>query len=417
MIEQEILDPLYGELRFVPAIRRLVFTPAVQRLRHIRLSNVDSLSMPGFAGTTRYEHALGSAMVASRLGLMKRLSEEQRLVLQAAALIHDTAITPYGHLVEEAFACVGREFHHEWKWQQLADEAHSEAPGGAQLQIFMGRESGLRSWAEGVFGKRWRRTLDAVLGTVRGRGDWGPIVAGALDVDNMDNVTRAAFHIGLPCDKHLPLRLASSICSVDGDRLVFSGDDVGLVTEWLQLRRIVYGKLMAAGMDYSGKAMLLAAATAACEDEVITPDDWKLTDWEFTNRILKGGSKRAKTPLQRWLVGDLWSLGDVVWMRGGAPTLLEMYEFSMRVSEERGRCMAYRIVDKRCRRVVIRTVGGGEATVGMESDEWLFGIAFERGVMDGAGRAHIIRQAQATFGCEMVGNASVGADMEPGLFD
>ena len=89
----------------------------------------------------------GAAVVATHLGFFRDLSPEERLVLQAAALVHDTAITPYGHLVEEAFISVGRPFDHEKKWQQLADESVARQPGGAESQVYLGRQSGFRSWA------------------------------------------------------------------------------------------------------------------------------------------------------------------------------------------------------------------------------------------------------------------------------
>ena len=60
----EVLDPLYGDVRFSEAISELLRTPIVQRLRHVRLSNIDSTAMPGIAGITRYEHSLGVAFLA-----------------------------------------------------------------------------------------------------------------------------------------------------------------------------------------------------------------------------------------------------------------------------------------------------------------------------------------------------------------
>ena len=343
----EVYDSLYGEVRFEGALRKLIFTPAVQRLRHVRLSNVDSMSLPGFAGPTRYEHALGAADVAAHLGFFGTLTAEERTTLQAAAVIHDTAITPYGHLIEEAFAYVGRPFDHERKWEQLSDEEYSADPGGAQSQIYLGYESGFRSWAEAVFGRgSWRAPLASIMAAVRGAGPYGRVIAGELDVDNIDNVTRAAFHMGISCERELPRRLAGSIRGVEGTRPVVDKRDVGLISCWLDLRRAVYSKLMLAEMDYSGKAMLVAAATAACEDGLITADDWRLTDPEFTQLLLSSGSERAKGPLRQWLLGDLWPLSDMVWMKGRVPTLSEVYRFSQELSEEIGRCMAYRIKDK-----------------------------------------------------------------------
>jgi len=97
------LDTVYGETELGADLTALVASPVVQRLRHIRLSNIDSLDMPGIANISRYEHVLGVSHLVSRLGIYGRLPRDSRAALSAAALLHDWAITSYGHLVEEAF--------------------------------------------------------------------------------------------------------------------------------------------------------------------------------------------------------------------------------------------------------------------------------------------------------------------------
>src|SRR5690606_329501 len=101
-------DPLYGEIGFSKAIGELLESPLVQRLRHVRLSNIDSTSLPGIAGITRFEHVLGTAWLATRAAFTKTLDREEFQVVVAAALLHDAAITPFGHLVEESLQYVGR---------------------------------------------------------------------------------------------------------------------------------------------------------------------------------------------------------------------------------------------------------------------------------------------------------------------
>src|SRR5215471_18021204 len=87
-----IFDPLYGPIEFSPEMAELIAAPIVQRLRGIRLSNIDSVAMPGLAGVTRFEHSLGVLHIASRTRASFALSEGDRLVLQAAALLHDSLI-------------------------------------------------------------------------------------------------------------------------------------------------------------------------------------------------------------------------------------------------------------------------------------------------------------------------------------
>ena len=60
--------------------------------------------MPGIAGLTRFEHVLGVAHLARVTAYGQRISQQERTCLVAAALLHDWAISAFGHLVEEGFA-------------------------------------------------------------------------------------------------------------------------------------------------------------------------------------------------------------------------------------------------------------------------------------------------------------------------
>ena len=103
MVEwNSFLDPIYGSIQISESLSTLVQKPVVQRLRHIRLSNIDSVDIPSIANLSRFEHVLGVAHLAGVLGVRSKLAQEELLVLDASALLHDWAITSFGHLVEEA---------------------------------------------------------------------------------------------------------------------------------------------------------------------------------------------------------------------------------------------------------------------------------------------------------------------------
>jgi len=72
----QFYDSLYGEVSLDSAIAELSRTPLMQRLRDVRLSNVDSIVMPGISNISRYEHSLGVAYVASRVAFAHTLSRE-----------------------------------------------------------------------------------------------------------------------------------------------------------------------------------------------------------------------------------------------------------------------------------------------------------------------------------------------------
>ncbi|HEX7918060.1 MAG TPA: HD domain-containing protein, partial [Gemmatimonadales bacterium] len=90
-----VRDPLWDNIRLDRPFGRLVDTPTVQRLRYVRQLGHAFLVYPG-ATHSRFEHALGTfhlcrtalATLEER-GELERIGEEQRMAVQAAALLHD----------------------------------------------------------------------------------------------------------------------------------------------------------------------------------------------------------------------------------------------------------------------------------------------------------------------------------------
>lgn len=100
----------YREETFLgPPICALIDAPEVQRLRHIRQLGLASLVFHG-AEHSRFSHSLGVAHLARRMcdRMRSDLSDEERLVIVAAALLHDVGHAPFSHVMERVFS-----FHHE----------------------------------------------------------------------------------------------------------------------------------------------------------------------------------------------------------------------------------------------------------------------------------------------------------------
>jgi HD superfamily phosphohydrolase len=369
-------DALYGDVTLPAEIADLVLQPIVQRLRRIRLSNIDSLSMPGIANISRFEHALGAAHLARELGLKIALSREERILVQAAALLHDTAITPFGHLVEEALAYVGSAFDHEAKWSVLlAGEDESEL-GGIGLQIYRGRVSGLRSWFSKTFGQDAPAFLSELVDAIKGLGKFGACIVGDMDLDNLDNVVRVAFHMGLNPDPKLPIRVAAAIRALSPNGSpVFDKNELGSISEWLSLREQVYSHLMLAIEDFAGKLMLLYATVHAFKAGIFGAADWKITDEDFLAVLLSAKDKHISATVDSWVLGNTWDVGPLLWMDGPIPSFAKMYDFSEELSRLLGRtCFGYRIKDKRKRRVTLAVDSGETVTLGENPSSWLIGF-------------------------------------------
>lgn len=372
MTARKIFDPLYAAISFPSEIEELLFSPLVQRLRHIRLSNIDSLEMPGVANISRFEHVTGAAHLASQVQVAS--THIEKIILQSAALLHDASITPYGHLVEEAVG-YRAQFDHEKRLGDALAESTSTDLGGEDFQV-LNKRSGLRDWALRHFGSDARIALDTIMQAVRGKGHWGRLISGSVDLDNLDNVARMAFHMGLEFDRALPLRIAQSIVGLsENHEPIFSDDAVPKIEKWLSLRRDVYEKLMLSRADFTGKAMLIYSTVRAMEVGDFDDTDWKLMDFQFINLLATSKNVDVATTASRWLLGDLWSLSDLQWFEGSPPPYDKVYSFSEMVSTMLGRtAFAYRIKEKRFRELTIRTETS-QVTLGENRNQWLLGVS------------------------------------------
>ncbi len=378
--EIRILDPLYGDVVLNGPIADLSRTPAIQRLREIRLSNIDSLSMPGIANISRYEHSIGTAYLASRIGFSGRLSQSENLALQAAAMLHDFAITAFGHLVEEALKYVSAQFNHEMKLSMLLQTPGEGELGGVNLQLYAGHELGIRPWSDRTFGTEAERLLQEIVNAQKGKGRYGPCIVGDIDLDNLDNLIRIAFHMGLDVDKGLPIRIAAGIVGSNEEegRLIFSSDTIALIKKWLELRRIVYSRLMLSRDDFAGKTMLIYATIKAfTREELGLPIyAWTLTDRELLQSLLQSKDKDVVRTVKSWLLGDLWPISDLIWMAGEAPKYSTINDFNSFASDALRRpCFAYSITDKRTRLLEFRVESGELIQLGGHPTGWVLGVA------------------------------------------
>ncbi|WP_316218967.1 MULTISPECIES: HD domain-containing protein [unclassified Bradyrhizobium] len=370
------IDPMYGRAQLGQPLAALVSKPLVQRLRHVRLSNIDSIDIPSIANLSRFEHVLGVAHLAGHLGLRNKLDRYEILVLEAAALLHDWAITSFGHLVEEALQYVGTGFDHE---KRLKDVVLKQAEIlGADLQIFAGREAGLRAWARGAVGQDELKLLQDIMDHIDGKGRLGRVIAGDIDIDNIDNVFRMAFHMGLEFDRGVPLRLAKSIIDVEPEARepVFRAGSEGDIFAWREMRRRVYDHLMLAEHDFVGKIMILSATVRAFQARELYEEDWKMVDHEFLVRLVESPTKEVRDTAQRWLAGELWVCTPIYWMKGSRPSYPDLLKFSETLSAQMDRyCFAYGIKDKRERVISAHFEDGRRETFGSHSNRWLFGVA------------------------------------------
>ena len=177
MSQFEVLrDPLWNNIRLDREALAVADTPPVQRLRYVRQLGHAFLVYPG-ATHTRFEHALGAYHLARRA--LTQLEESGTRIdphdaqrIRLAALLHDIGHYPFSHALEEA----GLPAHEGLAARHLADGALAAALA-----------------ALGV-------TADSLLTLIRGRArePLAGLVAGSLDVDKLDYLSRDAWMCGVP---------------------------------------------------------------------------------------------------------------------------------------------------------------------------------------------------------------------------
>jgi len=94
-----VRDPIHGDIKITGCLVDLLETPEVQRLHNIKQLGFAHLVFPG-AHHTRFEHSLGSSMIASQLGDILGLKEVDRTLLTCAAQLHDIGHGPFSHTLE-----------------------------------------------------------------------------------------------------------------------------------------------------------------------------------------------------------------------------------------------------------------------------------------------------------------------------
>jgi len=190
-----VRDPLWNNIRLEPEALAVVDTPAVQRLRYVRQLGHAFLVYPG-ATHTRFEHALGAYHLARRVLVQldelagRRPDPAEGLRVRLAALLHDIGHYPFSHALEEAGLP-----HHE----DLAARHLATGELAATLERLGVPPSGLLPLIQGT-------SPSPLAG----------IVAGSLDVDKLDYLSRDATMCGVPYGVIDVDRLLTSLTLAEG---------------------------------------------------------------------------------------------------------------------------------------------------------------------------------------------------------
>jgi HD superfamily phosphohydrolase len=235
-------------------------------------------------------------------------------------------------------------------------------------------------------------SADEVFDAIEGRGRFGPIISGTLDLDNLDNVVRLAFHMGL-CDdedRAVPLQLAPMLEPFEG-RIAVPSRAEPLLVRWYDIRRRLYEYLLLDRGEFAAKAMLTLAVELAADAGMLRVDDWLRTDDELLKYLEEGGigdHQKIGRYVKRLKIGDLFECVGV-W-RSSKTTVYQQFseasnkraleavidaELAQASGTRSSVCLHYILdVKKTCRSLHFRNLDtGGEMTIGRDSSTLLVG--------------------------------------------
>ncbi|SHH33855.1 HD domain-containing protein [Halobaculum gomorrense] len=236
-----IKDSVHDHISVDGVAEDLLDTGPVQRLRRVAQLGTVKLVYPS-ANHTRFEHSLGVYHLADRaldsLGVEGVEAERVR----AAALLHDIGHAPFSHNVEELIHRHTGLYHDD-----VTDLLVDTEVGEVLLDHDLDPER--------------------IAGLIAGKGQYGQLVSGELDVDRMDYLVRDAHHTGVPYGTIDHERLVRELTFADGD-LVLDEGNVQTAESLLMARALMTPTVYAHPVARISKAMLRRAT----ERLLATPD-------------------------------------------------------------------------------------------------------------------------------------------------
>ncbi|HUS76223.1 MAG TPA: HD domain-containing protein [Methanothrix sp.] len=208
----EIRDPVHGYVKLEGLALELADTPQMQRLRWIKQLGLASLVYPG-ANHTRFEHSLGAYHLAGLLANHLGLQEKDKMLVCAAALLHDVGHGPLSHATEAALA----------PYLRMEHESIIDLLKRSELKAVLDNYGLLAS---------------DIQASINGFG-LGQIVSGEIDVDRMDYLIRDAHYTGVAYGVIDLLRLLQKM-TLHGGQLVVEAGGVQAATSLLISRLLMH---------------------------------------------------------------------------------------------------------------------------------------------------------------------------------
>jgi HD superfamily phosphohydrolase len=295
-----IFDPLYGKFELSELSTGLATLPEVRRLSQVRLLNCITPTLATLSELRRYAHTLGVLHLLSiwKRNLGRKYSKKDVDALEVAIILHDVATPPFGHLFEYVLKeAIG------WDHEQAALSTLLKycGPASTGQPIFAGRTPKVLETIEkaGV-------DLRVVKSILSKEHHLSPLVFGGIDFDNIDNVWRMSWALGLsksPGTSKSPEILAAALDIKQDGTLCILDLGIPILDEWAQLRRKAYEVLIFDQSTVASQAVLTFTIRRGLKLGLITQDDWILNDESLLTKLAK--NEELNSLIQDQFLGQL----------------------------------------------------------------------------------------------------------------
>lgn len=286
----KFIDALYGEID-IPIDKDILTLPELQRLREIRLCNINSPFITGACNINRFEHAIGTGFLANRYCSINKITTDRDLFI-IASLLHDIVTPPFGHSLEYIYESLGKTQYEHANLETFFTGKTIQH----NLPYYMGKKSKIKR-NEVSFDR------DAVYKILNGSHELSNILVNDIDIDNIDNVFRLAFHVGIDFEKSTPIELVNNIVFHDS-KIKCNDDAMYLVEEWFRVREILYVYLLENEYEFVAKALLERIIIDMIKEDKMEVEDWFLTDSQFIQVAFHSENKNVKRNTTRLMTMD-----------------------------------------------------------------------------------------------------------------
>ncbi len=305
----EFHDVLHGRIQLglpfnTSLIEELFISPEVSRLRNMRLMNFDVPLIQELASAKRLSHSVGVCYLAQEVAKRSLSDEKSVSTIMVAALLHDAAIPPYGHLVEAMLRKKHHEFDHSRVLRDLLYGTYHET--NVYHQIVPSDSLKLQSILE-----KHRIDLEEVLELVQPSEFSGSAISARVDLDNIDNVHRMACLIGWQEARENLRKIVDNSRIVPNFRLEFTPKAIDALRFWQDLRQRLYTLIIAHPESVAQNAFQSDIVKEAIRCDLITPEDWFINEPFFEERLRN--NKNTRQLARQLISGSRYRLVDYVW--------------------------------------------------------------------------------------------------------